>query len=147
MDKSTKCGFCHWFFRSKVNRRNGTSDISRTCKKTKKIITPESTSCKRFVPSYAFWCDVNEHWITIPQCLQRRYNAKEFEGWDGCKQCRRWDNGLQEVVEEYVFGMAKKKLLLRREEPDPPRKIKRRKKPEKRKIRRRDKKKRIIKRR
>lgn len=167
MLENITCGYCEHWKHAKIRRRKQVEENGK--KKGKKIknekvikicsigpkkhkINLDSFACRYFNPSHLFYCNENNCFLDLVNCIQRRRNPKNFKAWENCKKCRQWYQGIEDIMKDYYIGNTpiltpKGRKIKRRATVNPgKRKIKRRSIKPKRIIKRR-KPKRIIKRR
>jgi len=160
MLENIRCSYCQYWPGAKIERRSEGEDQGKKKKKKKKkyeIVTKickigskekkvnsDSAACHYFNPKDLFYCEENNCFLNLVNCLHRRRNNKDFKAWESCKKCRQYEKGIRDIIEDYYFNNTE---IIK---PKEPRKIKRRKKadaPTSRRIIKRRKPKRIIKRR
>ena len=144
-----KCSYCNQFYRSKALPRGSKDglkfDGARLCIAKDKMIKPNDEQCEYYQPTEALHCDKLDMQVHPLQCLSRRFNRLNLEGFQPCRKCKQFESNISQIITEYYINCKKVKPLPIQEvkkKPDEPKiKRKRRKIVAKPKLNRRIKKK------
>ena len=90
------CKYCVPFYRSTV--RKDRSPHYKICKDTGAEINSTSEACKRFQLHDTFFCDINQHWVTIEMCLNRQRTNPDWARNINCRKCLQFS---REVTSHY----------------------------------------------
>lgn len=113
MEENFKCSYCSFWVQSPVIGRDDatkkTKFIRRVCPASLNKVSADHDSCEYFNPASIFYCDLNNHRLTLLECMNRRRNSKGFQAWKKCKRCRQFNNDIKPILEDYFFDCRKVK--------------------------------------
>ena len=113
--------------------------IKRHCVARNSKVGFNRNCCKYFKPVKFFQCTKWGERITIPECINRKFNYSQLNKYLYCKKCRQFDREIADILKVYIIDGAKVKKF---DSENSLRKLPRRNKsnPAKRELKRRPKK-------
>lgn len=104
------CGFCEYFKKLKLVRQFKDGDDVKRCDIGKCKVTVNSfEDCQYFAPKGSFYCENNNCFLDLIQCINRRHNKKNLAAWKNCEGCRQWDKALRDIVLDFILDQKQVK--------------------------------------